>query len=133
MAMAAPRKTPNGKPTRRESIHEELTSEWLGCEKPLNPNKNVSAAGDWVDEILRKQFFADSLDEEEVKKAWKEIAGDFIGANTEPVSAKEGNLVLRVTQPAMRFHLEQMKPELLRRIRDRFGEGKIKSVRFALG
>ncbi len=133
MAMAAPRKQRNTKPTRRESIHDELTSEWLGCDKPLNPNKNVTAAGDWVDEILRKQFFADNLDEEEVKAAWKEIAGDFIGANTEPVSAKEGNLVLRVTQPAMRFHLEQMKPELLRRIRERFGEEKIKSVRFTLG
>lgn len=128
--MAAPRKT---KPNRREVIHEELVSNWLGCEKPLNFNKNVSTAGDWVDEILRKQFFADSLDEEEVKAAWKEIAGEFIGANTEPVSAKEGNLILRVTQPAMRFHLEQMKPELLQRIRERFGEDKIKSVRFALG
>lgn len=128
--MAAPRKT---KPNRREVIHEELVSNWLGCEKPLNFNKNVSTAGDWVDEILRKQFFADSLDEEEVKAAWKEIAGEFIGANTEPVSAKEGNLILRVTQPAMRFHLEQMKPELLQRIRERFGEDKIKSVRFSLG
>jgi predicted nucleic acid-binding Zn ribbon protein len=128
--MAAPRKT---KPNRREVIHEELVSDWLGCEKPLNFNKNISTAGDWIDEILRKQFFADSLDEEEVKAAWKEIAGEFIGANTEPVSAKEGNLILRVTQPAMRFHLEQMKPELLQRMRERFGEDKIKSVRFALG
>lgn len=131
--MAAPRKTPKGKPTRRESIHEELMSEWLGCEKPLNPNKNVSAAGDWVDEILRKQFFADSLDEEELKAAWKEIAGDFIGANTEPVSAKEGNLVLRVTQPAMRFHLEQLKPQLLKTIQSRFGKDKVRSIRFNLG
>ncbi len=128
--MAAPRKT---KPNRREVIHEELVSDWLGCEKPLNFHKNISTAGDWIDEILRKQFFADSLDEEEVKAAWKEIAGEFIGANTEPVSAKEGNLILRVTQPAMRFHLEQMKPELLQRIRERFGEDKIKSVRFSLG
>lgn len=128
--MAAPRKT---KPNRREVIHEELVSDWLGCEKPLNFHKNISTAGDWIDEILRKQFFADNLDEEEVKAAWKEIAGEFIGANTEPVSAKEGNLILRVTQPAMRFHLEQMKPELLQRIRERFGEDKIKSVRFSLG
>jgi predicted nucleic acid-binding Zn ribbon protein len=128
--MAAPR---NRKPTRRESIHDELTGEWLGCAKPIDAGRNISAAADWVEEILRNQFFADSLDEEEVKKAWKEIAGDFIGAHTEPVSAKDGHLILRVTQPAMRFHLEQMKPDLLRRIRERFGEGKIRSVRFALG
>ena len=107
--------------------------EWLGCEKPEDSRANVSSAADWVDGILRAQFFADGLNEEEVKAAWKEIAGDFIGANTEPVSVKEGNLVLRVTQPAVRFHLEQLKPDLLKRIQARFGQGKVKSIRFNLG
>jgi hypothetical protein len=41
--------------------------------------------------------------------------------------------VLRVTQPAMRFHLEQMKPMLLTRIREQLGEQRIKSVKFTLG
>lgn len=107
--------------------------EWLGCEKPLNMGKNISSAGDWVDDILRKQFFAENLNEEEVKAVWKEVAGDFIGSHTEPVSVKEGNLVLRVTQPAMRFHLEQMKPELLKKIKARFGKDRIRSIRFNLG
>ena len=128
--MAAPRKK---KPTRREGIHDELISEWLGCDKPTNLGKNISGAGDWIDEILKKQFFADNIDEDAVKSAWKEIAGDFIGAHTEPISAKEGHIVLRVTQPAMRFHLEQMKPELLKNIKARFGAGKIKSIKFNLG
>jgi len=132
--MAAPRKRRgSAKPKRREGIHEDLMREWLGCEKPLNLGVNISTAGDWVDEILKKQFFAENLNEEEVKAAWKEVAGDFIGAHTEPVSVKEGNLVLRVTQPAMRFHLEQMKPELLENIKKRFGAGRIKSIRFNLG
>ena len=121
------------KPTRREVIHEELAREWSGCEKPLDLSKNVSSAGDWIAQILRDHRFEESLDEEEVKAAWKRVAGDFIGANTEPVSVKEGHLVLRVTQPAMRFHLEQMKAELLTRIRAHFGEDKIKSIRFGLG
>jgi predicted nucleic acid-binding Zn ribbon protein len=121
------------KPSKREVIYETLFHEWLGLEKPLNLNRNLSTAGDWVDQILKSQFFANSLDEEEVKAAWKEIAGDFIGSHTEPVSVKEGHLVLRVTQPAMRFHLEQMKGELLKKIRERFGEDKVKSVRFGLG
>jgi predicted nucleic acid-binding Zn ribbon protein len=128
--MAAPRRK---KPTRREGIHDELMREWLGCDKPDDLAANISRAATWVDEILRKQFFAESLDEDEVKAVWKELAGEFIGAHTEPVSVKEGNLVLRVTQPAMRFHLEQMKPELLRKIKGRFGADKIKSVKFTLG
>ena len=128
--MAAPRRK---KPTRQEGIHDELISEWLGCNKPTNLAKNISEAGGWVDSILKKQFFSDSIDEDAIKAVWKEVAGDFIGANAEPVSVKDGHLVLRVTQPAVRFHLEQMKPELLRKIKARFGAGKIKSIRFNLG
>jgi hypothetical protein len=41
--------------------------------------------------------------------------------------------VLRVTQPALRFQLEQMKPMLFTRIRQQLGEGKIKSIKFQLG
>ncbi len=129
--MAVPRKRKAEK--RRDAIHEELIHEWLGCEEPLNLSGNISSASDWVEQILRQQFFAESLNEEEVKSAWKEIAGDFIGTHTEPVSVKEGHLSLRVTQPAMRFHLEQMKTDLLRKIQERFGKNKIKSIKFTLG
>ena len=128
--MAAPRRK---KPTRREGIHEDLMREWLGCDKPDDIGANVSSAAALVEGILKSQFFADGINEEEVKAAWKEIAGDFIGANTEPVSVKEGHLVLRVTQPAVRFHLEQLKPELLKKIQARFGKDKVKSIRFNLG
>lgn len=128
--MAAPRR---GKPTRREGIHEDLMREWLGCEKITHPARNISQAGDLIDAILKKQFFADSLNEEEVKAVWKKVAGDFIGANTEPISVKDGNLVLRVTQPAMRFHLEQLKSELLKSIQAHFGKTKVRSIRFSLG
>lgn len=107
--------------------------EWRGCEKPTNLRANITEAGDLVDGILKTQFFADSLNEEEVKSVWKKVAGDFIGANTEPVSVKEGHLVLRVTQPAVRFHLEQLKPELLKSIQAHFGKKKVRSIRFSLG
>ena len=117
----------------REAIHEELVREWRGCDQPDDLEANVTSAADWIDSILKKQFFAESLDEEQVKTVWKEIAGDFISAHTEPVSVKDGDLLLRVAQPAMRFHLEQLKPELLRKIQDRFGKVRVKSIRFHLG
>ena len=46
---------------------------------------------------------------------------------------KGGNLVLRVTQPALRFQLEQMKPMLLARIREQLGEGRVKTIKFQIG
>jgi len=121
------------KPTRHERIRELVHEEWLGCEQPTVPTRNITSAADLIRGILEKQFFAESLDEEELRAAWKEIAGDFIGSHTKPESVKQGLLILRVTQPSMRFHLEQMKAELLSKVQERFGSDKIKSIRFNLG
>jgi len=124
------------KPAKLRRIREEILGEWRGCEPPRDLNAGVHLAQDFVAAImrsLRASGAADGLDEMEVRTAWKELAGDFIARHTEPVSVKGGHLVLRVTQPAMRFHLEQMKPLLLKRIQEQLGVERIRSVKFALG
>ena len=118
---------------RNGGISEQILREWRGCEEPLDLNDGVHAADAFISAILRSAGAEDGLHEDQVRSAWKELAGDFIARHTEPVSVKNGHLVLRVTQPAMRFHLEQMKPMLLTRIRSQLGEDRIKSVKFALG
>lgn len=117
-------------------IRERILAEWRGCDKPENLNAGVHRADDFVAAILRglrASGAADGLDELEVRSAWKELAGDFIAGHAEPVAVKGGHLVLRVTQPAMRFHLEQMKPLLLARIQEQLGAQRIRSVKFTLG
>jgi len=118
---------------RATRFREELLSEWRGAEEVADLNAGVHLAQDFITAILRNAGAEDGLNEDEVRATWKELAGDFIAAHTEPVSVKSGHLVLRVTQPAMRFHLEQMKPMLLKRIQDQLGQEKIKSVKFTLG
>jgi predicted nucleic acid-binding Zn ribbon protein len=115
------------------AIREEIMREWRGCDEPANLNQGIHRAEKFISAILRAAGAEDGLHEDQVRATWKELAGDFISRHTEPVSVKNGHLVLRVTQPAMRFHLEQMKPMLLTRIRAQLGETRIKSVKFALG
>lgn len=119
--------------SRADAIREEILREWRGCDEAGDLNSGVQQASGLISAILRAAGMEDGLSEETVKAAWKELAGDFIFRHTEPVSVRNGNLVLRVTQPAMRFHLEQMKPMLLARIRASLGENRIKSVKFTLG
>ena len=124
------------KPANLRRIREEILGEWRGCEAVADHNAWVHLPGEFVATImrgLRASGAADGLDEEEVRTAWKQLAGDFIARHTEPVSVKGGHLLLRVTQPAMRFHLEQMKTELLAHIRQQLGAERIRSVNFTLG
>jgi len=117
-------------------FREDILSEWRGGDEPEDLNAGVHRAQEFVAAILRglrANGAADGLDELEVRSAWKELAGDFISRHAEPVSVKGGHLVLRVTQPAMRFHLDQMKPLLLARIQQQLGADRIRSVKFAFG
>ena len=121
------------KPSRPGTIREEILREWRGSDEPADLNAGIHRAETFVTAILRAAGAEDGLHEDQVRATWKELAGDFIARHTEPVSVKGGNLVLRVTQPALRFQLEQMKPMLLTRIRDQLGEGRIKTIKFHLG
>ena len=109
------------KPPRSSRIREEILREWRGAEEPADLNAGIHLAQKFVAAILRAAGAEDGLHEDQVRATWKELAGDFIARHTEPISVKGGNLVLRVTQPALRFQLEQMKPMLLTRIRNQLG------------
>ena len=119
--------------SRTSSIRRDVLREWRGCDEVGDLRDRVNSAADLVDSVLGSLGIRDGLQEDEVRSAWKELAGEFIARHSEPLSVKQGHLVLRVTQPAMRFHLEQMKPMLLGRIRKQLGEGRVRSVRFTLG
>jgi predicted nucleic acid-binding Zn ribbon protein len=117
-------------------FRKEVLWEWRGCDEPMDLEAGIHRPGELMAAVLRAiraAGAADGLDEAEVRSTWKDLAGDFIARHTEPVSVRGGVLVLRVTQPSMRFHLEQMKPLLLGRIQERLGVARIRAVRFALG
>jgi Dna[CI] antecedent, DciA len=118
---------------RSGKIREEILREWRGCDEPKDLNEGIHLADYFVAAVLRTAGMEDGLQEDEVRATWKELAGDFIARHTEPLSVKGGHLVLRVTQPSLRFQLEQMKPMLLSRIRDKLGANRIKSIKFSLG
>jgi predicted nucleic acid-binding Zn ribbon protein len=121
------------KPPLARRIREEILREWRGIEEPPDLNAGIHLAEKFVTAILRAAGAEDGLHEDQVRETWKDLAGEFITRHTEPLSVKGGVLILRVTQPALRFQLEQMKPMLLKRIRNQLGEDRIKSIKFQLG
>lgn len=127
------RPSSSSRKNRQSDISRQILSEWRGCDEAPDLNAGVRRADQFISAILASAGFQDGIHEDELRAAWKELAGDFIARNSEPLSVKGGHLVLRVTQPAMRFHLEQMKPMLLARIREHLGENRIHSVKFSLG
>ena len=121
-----------GKPITRRKMRADIVSQWVGASRPLDLNKNVSEPSRHIEGILEAIGLRGGLDEERVKDAWKSIAGELIAQQTEPVSLRKGCLTLKVLQPAMRYHLEQLKPGLLRKLKDELGEDNVTSLRLTV-
>ena len=119
--------------SRIRRLREEILREWRGADEPADLNGRVHQPEKFIRAILKQAGVAEGVDESQLRSAWKELAGDFVAAHSEPVSIRDGHLVLRVAQPAMRFHLEQMKPMLLKRIREALGADRVRSIRFQTG
>jgi predicted nucleic acid-binding Zn ribbon protein len=121
------------KESRLEAIRRAVLRDWRGGDDPAHPDDRLHVPKEFLAAILRQAGATEGIDEERLREMWKEVAGDFIARNATPVSLKGGCLTLHVLQPAMRFHLEQSRVELLRKVQQAAGSGVVKTIRFAVG
>jgi len=96
-------------------------------------SRNVKSAGDFIGSIIKEVGAREGVEHQKLLDSWQKIAGDFVAKNTEPVSLNHGVLMLKVVQPSMRFHLEQLKMKLLKNLQQDLGKSLIKQVKFVLG
>lgn len=121
------------KRSRRDRVRARILREFRGVGEPLDLNQNISKAGDLLSEILGSLQLNEGIEESRLRGAWREVAGDFVAQQTEPVSLRDGILTLRVLQPSMRFHLEQSRGQLLGRLRQQLGRETVREVRLTIG
>ena len=117
----------------RQNMRADIVGQWVGAKRPLDLNKNITEPAAHIEAILESVGISGGLDEDRVKEAWSSLAGELIAKQTEPVSLRKGCLTLKVLQPAMRFHLEQLKPGLLRKLQEELGEENVLSLRLTIG
>jgi Dna[CI] antecedent DciA-like protein len=93
---------------------------------------HVSYQRDFI--IGHRLDLRERLRETQLIDLWSKIVGDFIAAHSAPVGLREGILYVRVLQPALHYELEQIaKPEILRKLKQRFGSKTIRDIRFSVG
>lgn len=116
---------------RIEQIRQRIVEEWRGLpDKPERPERCVPAA-EALKKLLPKLGLTERLNEQEVQSTWREIVGDFLAEHSAPVSMRAGVLIIQVLQPTVRYELDRTwKPEILRKLKARFGAKTINEVRF---
>ena len=65
-----------------------------------------------------------------VQAAWSETVGERVAAAAEPVSERDGAVVVECSDPVWAEELDLMQEQLIERLRDRLGERAPQSLRF---
>jgi len=116
------------------SFRRAVIAEWRGL--PFNsprPDRTESTA-DLLPKVMQKLGLGERLHEREVMTTWAKIVGEFIAAHSSPIALREGVLYVHVLQPALHYELDRVtKPEILRKLKKRFGGKVIRDLRFRLG
>jgi predicted nucleic acid-binding Zn ribbon protein len=111
-----------------------VIAEWRGLPDKKTRTDRWQSPAELVPKLMQRLGLRERLHETEVIDAWSKIVGEFIAAHSAPVALREGVLYVRVLQPALHYELEQIsKPEILRKLKQRFGGKTIRDVRFRVG
>jgi hypothetical protein len=132
MENSSKRQQLNDKGRIRFHAREQTLRDFNGVFSLPNLNRNVSEAKHFVDSIVKDIGAKEGVEHQILIASWSKIAGEFVAKHTEPYSLFRGVLVLKVVQPAMRFHLEEAKGKLLKNLQDELGKTTVKQIRFQI-
>lgn len=109
----------------------KLIADWRGYEEPKPKPDRTQLAGAVASSFLQQLGLGEQMDEDELKRVWKEMVGDFLALHSTPVKLKDGILVVQVLQSTIHYELDRIwKPKVLKNLRERFGNKRIREIRF---
>jgi len=121
-------------PVKPEYLRARVIAEWRGLPEIPFTRDTARAIIDPLTKVMSALGLKDRLKEDEVMKAWTEIAGDFIAKHSAPQRLKDGVLTVRVLQPTVHYELDRVwKRELLQKLKARFGSKLVREIRFRIG
>lgn len=120
--------------TRSERDREQAIADWFQVESVLDEKKGMQPIETLLNEVLARLPLGEPLsDPDLLRKGWKAAAGNFISSNADLVSIVRGVATIRVTQPSMRYHLQEWETAMLDKLQQQFGQEIVTSVKYILG
>jgi predicted nucleic acid-binding Zn ribbon protein len=116
------------------SLRRAVIAEWRGLPNDLPRPDRARSTGELIPKVMQKLGLGERLQETEILRAWAAIVGEFNATHSSPIALREGTLYVQVLQPALHYELDRInKPQILRKLKQRFGGKAIRDLRFRLG
>ena len=115
-------------------LRARVLAEWRGLPQTAERPDRAVAVGDAVRKVMAGLGLKDRLRADEVMNAWQEVVGEFVARHSAPQQLKDGVLTVRVLQPTVHFELDRFwKPQILAKLKERFGKSVVREVKFRVG
>lgn len=117
-----------------QTLRARVIAEWRGLPETPFVRESAKPIIEPLTKVMASLGLDDRLKEEEVMRAWGDVAGDFIAKHSAPQRLKDGVLTIRVLQPTVHYELDRVwKRDLLFKLKKRFGSKLVREIRFRIG
>ncbi len=89
--------------------------------------------GESLDRVMRGLGAPEASGVHQVFDRWAEVVGDSLAARTQPLRIEGQRLVLAVDEPAMATHVRFLQAQLLARLEDLLGPGRVTALDLRVG
>ena len=115
-------------------IRARALAEWRGLpQKTVRPDGGKPVS-ELLEKVMRNLGLNERLTEAQILGAWTDIVGDFIASHSCPSRLREGVLYVQVIQPTVHYELDRVwKPQIVKKLKARFGAKVIRDVKFRVG
>lgn len=114
-------------------MRARVIADWRGLPERPFPTDSWVPIGNVLEKVVGQLGLAKRVREEEILRAWREVAGEFIAQHSTPQRLVDGVLYVRVLQPTMAYELDRtLRTEILAKLKQRFGR-IVRDVRFRIG
>lgn len=92
----------------------------------------MESLGDILARVMERDALERKFRHAAVFRGWSRIVGPFLARRCWPVSVRKGVLLVRAAGPLWMQELQFQKTELLRKVAEAVGPGRIEDIRFTL-
>jgi hypothetical protein len=112
-----------------KSLRRFVVEEWRGLPEK-SEGRPLVFVSDAIQQLVGRLGLRERINEEDILAAWRDIVGDFLAQHSRPARLVNGVLHIETMQSSVRYELDRTwRPEILRRLHERFGRGAVKDIR----
>lgn len=117
---------------QRNPAQDRVYQDWFGSGTKPHVTEGMAHVEVFLQDLAKEVGLRDGVTIEKLNETWAKIAGENIALHSTPIEIYQKVLKVRVSQPVIKFELQQYKSQLLENIRRELPGIEIRDMRLVI-